>query len=491
MFRIPKLSIPKINLFDSSISRALIYLLILLILLPLAFSFFVAGFDFEAKMRTVFLLQKVYIFTAFSVLILIFLVRPKKFELIPFNKSNAKFALLSILLFAALFYTQLDINPILVEGVELVQLDKETTIDLDASRLIAHGALDDHVPVAVHLLNRKGEFFLKRLRLDAQPTTDTEIKFLAVWQGGPDSEFNSQVSLIVNDNEFDISQYYAGLEKNQIEWLAVNVPASFFKSGLNTITLRKDNGPAGERIGLLAQATYFTNDSFISGNGGYRALGPYHEYIMFVNKPNNILFSTLFKFGFVFKILGLLFLFLAVFGLNFLKQIIFNAKKEFAFSTFFAYAVYWFGTFLQGYWQFFSFIVTTVIYNIYKVLMLNPVMNLNNPNLPRLGINGFVVSIADICSGVESMAYFLIAYTALIIFNWHRISLRRALILYIPGLLGVFIVNIIRVALILLIGAYYNKEFAINTFHTNAAMFLFIIYFVIFWPLVMKFIRRD
>ncbi len=488
MVGLPRFSL-RMGLFDSVVARAILFLLILLLVLPFILSLFVAGIDFQARVRTVFLLQKLYLFTALSTLLLIFLVRPKGFEVKSFGRRSLYFALLYLLFFALAFSTQLDIDRTLAEGVSVVD-EGGTYLDLDAGRYIAPYALSDSLPISPHFIEKEGEFFLKEISLDEVPAEAIEVKFLVIWRDVDNRKFDSKVKMLINENEFNITGEYKGIKRGKIEWIAISVPGNAFKQGVNKLSIKLEKA-GGEKIGLFAQAAYFNNNSFIFSGGMHKGLGEYHEYIWLLNKPNDSIFSQLFKLGFVFRLLGILFLFLAFFGLGFLKQLLASAKKEMVFSTLFAFAIYWFSIFLRSYWQFFSFIVAKSIYYIYKLLFLNPTLNLQNPALPRLGVSGFVAAIAETCSGVESMGYFLIAYTALIAFNWHRINLKKAALLYVPGLLGIFLVNILRVALIILIGAFYSREFALNAFHTNAGMIMFVIYFIIFWPLAMRCIKKK
>jgi exosortase/archaeosortase family protein len=480
----------KTGFLDSVVLRAIFFLAVLLLVIPLFFSFFVSGASFHLKVRAVFLLQKLYLFAALSVLLLVFLVRPKGIGAGGFAKSSLWLGLLSLLFFALAFSTQLGIEQALVEGAT-VHFEKEPFLDIDNGRYLAPAALGDTATVGAHFIERKGEFFLKIINLDGpEPPENIELKFLAIWSG-EDKRFDSKVKMAVNENSFDISSNFAEMPPGEPGWIKVSVPGSALKSGENSVAIVLEE-PKGEKIGLFAQATYLNNSSFIYTKGVQRSLlADFHEYLLFADKPNSPLFSLLFKLGFAFRLAGIALLFAAVFGLGFLRGLLAKAKAELLFSTVFAYAVYWFSVFIRGYWRFLSFVVTKSVYYIFKALFLNPVINTADPSHPIVGVRGFVVEIAETCSGIESIGYFLLAYTALIVFSWRRINQKRALLLYAPGIIGIFAVNILRVALIILVGAFYDKEFAVNVFHTNAAMFLFILYFIVFWPIAMRFISKK
>ncbi|MBI5148346.1 exosortase/archaeosortase family protein, partial [Candidatus Pacearchaeota archaeon] len=179
----------------------------------------------------------------------------------------------------------------------------------------------------------------------------------------------------------------------------------------------------------------------------------------------------------------------AVFGIDFFKNAFIKAKTEFLFAIPFSLIVYWFADFLRSYWLLLSKTVTASVYLLLKISMLKPRVFIKD-GVPWIGARNFVVGIIETCSGIEGIAYFLLLYTSLLIFNWRKLNLKNALFAYIPGLIGVFLVNILRVYLTILVGVFYSQDFAVGLFHTNIGIFLFIVYFIVFWIIAIKFIRK-
>jgi exosortase/archaeosortase family protein len=110
---------------------------------------------------------------------------------------------------------------------------------------------------------------------------------------------------------------------------------------------------------------------------------------------------------------------------------------------------------------------------------------------PKLGIQGFLVSISDACSGIDSLLLFLSLYSLLFILDWRRMHIKRMLILFIPGIIGTILYNILRIYSLILVGVFYDPQFAVDAFHTNAGWILFLIFFFIFWHFGSKWVYKK
>jgi exosortase E/protease (VPEID-CTERM system) len=90
-----------------------------------------------------------------------------------------------------------------------------------------------------------------------------------------------------------------------------------------------------------------------------------------------------------------------------------------------------------------------------------------------VGLGDFSVHIAPVCSGVEGMGLlgaFLLGFLAI----FHRdLRLRRALFLVPAALLASFLLNALRIALLLMIGAFGHPDVAVAGFHTKAGWIFF------------------
>jgi len=136
----------------------------------------------------------------------------------------------------------------------------------------------------------------------------------------------------------------------------------------------------------------------------------------------------------------------------------------------------------QKIWYHLSYFVAKTIYHMLSLTFDNVYFSPGTVTQgPRLGVEGFMVGISDACSGIDSLLLFLSLYTLLLVLDWKRLDLKRMFILFIPGIIGTVAYNILRVYVLLLVGVYYDQQFAIDTFHTNIGWILFLAFFMLFW----------
>lgn len=95
----------------------------------------------------------------------------------------------------------------------------------------------------------------------------------------------------------------------------------------------------------------------------------------------------------------------------------------------------------------------------------------------------FGVTIAQTCSGIESIALFSGLYAVVGLLDWQRLNKRRYLLMFPLALTLLFGLNIVRVYLLILAGYFINPAIAFSLFHTYAGMVFFILYSVAFWLL--------
>ncbi len=472
----------------SLIIRTSIFLLSLLILVFTLIIPFIKAPDFAFQLRNAFLLQKMMKIISLIVILFIFLSF-NKIKKIKMNSLISKESLIvffiAILFFIASFATQGNIDKILNEGVSV---EKDNVVNFDSSRWLSIGVLSDknirkNVLPDIEFSN---DYFKKIAYLDKIPE-NAQIVWHGMWMPGSSENESCSILMKINNHSYDVSDEFLKLEKMNTDWMSLDIKISDLQIGANEMIVQKE---CGVLIALSTQEVYTNHNSFIKYNGREN-VEPFNEFVWFIKTENESWFSVLFKLGFIFRILAIISLFIAIFGIKTTKEIVKKAKIELLFSTVFAYLMYIFAIWIQNQWIYLSKIVTYSVYFLLKITFLNPTVGFLNPALPKLGIGNFIVFIADTCSGVEGIGYFLIAYTLLIIFNWRKINHIKALFMYIPGIIGVFVFNIIRVYLILIVGAFISREFALNSFHTNIGIITFIIYFLIFWPLTGKYLMKE
>jgi len=111
---------------------------------------------------------------------------------------------------------------------------------------------------------------------------------------------------------------------------------------------------------------------------------------------------------------------------------------------------------------------------------------------PRiLVVNNFAVSIGQACSGLDSLFLFMSLYALIAILDFKKFNKTKLLFMIIPAAIGLYLVNILRVYILVMVGAYVSPELSIKLFHTYLGMILFILYFFIFWKIFYNWMRQS
>ena len=90
------------------------------------------------------------------------------------------------------------------------------------------------------------------------------------------------------------------------------------------------------------------------------------------------------------------------------------------------------------------------------------------PEQALLGVNDFVVEIAPACSGYEGMALILVFVSLYLWLFRTELKFPRALLLFPIGLVIIWLTNVLRIALLVAIGASVSPEIALGGFHSQA-----------------------
>jgi exosortase E/protease (VPEID-CTERM system) len=97
-----------------------------------------------------------------------------------------------------------------------------------------------------------------------------------------------------------------------------------------------------------------------------------------------------------------------------------------------------------------------------------------NPDRYIIGTDGFLVEVADSCSGIEGLVLisaFLVLYVVLF---RDELRLRRfGLVIWPLALLASWVFNTVRITALILIGAHVSPELAVNGFHSFAGWIMF------------------
>jgi len=182
-----------------------------------------------------------------------------------------------------------------------------------------------------------------------------------------------------------------------------------------------------------------------------------------------------------------LFLLLGVFGWSFVADFVKGFQRELSYFVIFGVIVYSLMDFVWKLWPYLSLIVLKITHFL---------LNLISENVFIIGertliFEGFSAMIAEACSGVFSMFIFTGLYLFIILLDWKKIDKLRAGIMFIPAVLGAFFMNILRVFLLFIFGAYVSESLALGLYHSYVGMLFFMIYFIIFWVLFYDRIKKP
>ena len=161
-----------------------------------------------------------------------------------------------------------------------------------------------------------------------------------------------------------------------------------------------------------------------------------------------------------------------VFGVEFIKYFLKNFRKEvyicLVISILYDLAIFQ----VWKLWPYFS----NFVLNSEKLLFSLTFEHVSVIAPRILIVEKFAVSIAEACSGLDSLFLFSSLYILIAIQDFKIFNKLKLILMFIPASLGLIAVNIIRVYLLILIGVVISPDLALKLFHTYAGMILFIIY---------------
>jgi hypothetical protein len=137
-------------------------------------------------------------------------------------------------------------------------------------------------------------------------------------------------------------------------------------------------------------------------------------------------------------------------------------------------------------WPYFSMVVMKVV-----SFLLNLVGDVTIINSNTLIYDGFAAQIAEACSGVYSIFIFTGLYLFAVFLDWKIMNKRKAALIFVPAVIGAFLANILRVFLLMVVGAHVSREAALGLYHSYAGMIFFLVYFLIFWLIFYKWMKKK
>lgn len=98
---------------------------------------------------------------------------------------------------------------------------------------------------------------------------------------------------------------------------------------------------------------------------------------------------------------------------------------------------------------------------------------ITNVTTKSIGTEAFMINVAPVCSGVEGIALVAIFVTIYIALFRRDLRFPAVLLLYPIGMLASWLLNVVRIAVLLAIGLEGNPELAVGGFHSHAGWMMF------------------
>lgn len=205
-----------------------------------------------------------------------------------------------------------------------------------------------------------------------------------------------------------------------------------------------------------------------------------YAYEITLNLTNILLVHVLGILIFVFLALG-------VYGFGFIKKFVKDFRKEILYFIIFGILAASLMNLVWSLWPYFSIFVLKLVAFLLRAVGSD--FRIIEPDTIIVG--KFGAKIAEACSGVYSIFLFTALYLFIAFVDWKKIEKKKAALLFVPAVFGAFLVNVIRVFLLFVVGAYVSKELAMGMYHSYTGMIFFLIYFAIFWFLFYNWMKKK
>jgi len=190
---------------------------------------------------------------------------------------------------------------------------------------------------------------------------------------------------------------------------------------------------------------------------------------------NSILFANLLRYGIISFILIGVPLFFAFFNLKYKKF-----KKEigmFAAILLFS-AIIWETRYLLGWEAEMGGFAGQIVVFLLGLTFTN--VEFITGQIPGIRLEDFAVGVTTGCSGIEGIALFTVTYIFLSVLDWKKLNKKKVGIFFVLGVLGMYLVNALRIYTLMIVGAFWSPELAIGIFHNNLGWIFFLVYYFTF-----------
>jgi len=184
---------------------------------------------------------------------------------------------------------------------------------------------------------------------------------------------------------------------------------------------------------------------------------------------------------------SLVFAGISCFGLRNIVIIYKTYRREIVSSAVIGIVFYFFLIAVYALWQPLASLVLTGVMGLLHIVGVQATLVIPNTLL----FDKFGITVAEFCSGIESIALFTGLYAVVGLLDWPRLNKRRYFIVFPFALALLFGLNIIRVFGLIMAGYYINPEIAFSLFHTYAGLVFFVLYSAVFWAISYNYLLTN
>jgi exosortase/archaeosortase family protein len=162
-------------------------------------------------------------------------------------------------------------------------------------------------------------------------------------------------------------------------------------------------------------------------------------------------------------------------------------KHELLISGAIAITFYWFLQAVYALWRPLASMVLQCVNALLGASGLHAAIFSSN----TLVFDKFGITVAEYCSGIESIALFTGLYIIVGLLDWNKLNKRRFISIFPFALLVLCLLNVVRVYVLIMAGYYINPAIAFSLFHTYAGLVFFIVYSAVFWAILYKYMLKK
>ncbi len=178
--------------------------------------------------------------------------------------------------------------------------------------------------------------------------------------------------------------------------------------------------------------------------------------------------------------LGYILLFIAIFGVNFVRSF----RKELLLISGISYGLLGFFMAAESYWKFLSYGIVRALSVILPFFSKNVHIRMSDFNVK---LEAFSVNIGAPCAGTYSLLFFIIFFGLSLFFLYRqgRIRYGYSLFVFVAGFVVLFLLNTLRIAIILMVGGYYSPQIAMSIFHEYLGSIFFMAFLLMYFSYIM------